>query len=614
MSLDPSIGEHIPAELIAMYTAAEVELLQAMVQAVIAGIDTPEWSASQPAAMLRFRQQAEAIAARLQAAMPTMLAEAVDAAAAAGLDAADTDLADVPNALPAPKRPSHSSTVAKREGWAVLAQMTQRLPGAAGELYGQVTSSIEVRHTPTASGTRLDAAQQALDILTKRGITGFKDARGRNWSLTSYVEMKSRTIVNQELIDSHTDRMLERGQTLIVVSSHRNPSPQCQPYEGQILSLDGSSGTVIRPSAVSDRAVKVRVKATLQEARSKGFQHPNAVLGDQSASVLGEIENAARSWYVGPSVNLTTARGNRLSVSPNHPVLTSRGWLPADAIRKGDQVFSRGDVERVQAAAGSVEHLDNMPSTFQQVFDSLLATGYSASVTPAADDFHGDGRHYKGEVHVVWAKGALLDVVESDFAHHGSEFVLMGSGVQEHLLPSAGALLADVNGVGGPVGRSLADVDVAFSEASEKRRVADAVDTGEVLAGLACGVSADEVVDVELGTYEGHCFDLQTSSGAYLTENIVVHNCRHAVSAYIPGASRTFTTRPQDAGYQATQDQRRMERRIRELKRQAAVAVTSQAKRETTSRLRAQQAALKTHIAEWDLKRRPNREKATGAR
>ena len=365
MSLDPSIGEHIPAELIAMYTAAEVELLQAMVQAVIAGIDTPEWSAQQPAQMLRFRQQAEAIAARLQAAMPTMLAEAVDAAAAAGLDAADTDLADVPNALPAPKRPSHTSTVAKREGWAVLAQMTQRLPGAAGELYGQVTSSIEVRHTPQATGTRLDAAQQAIDILTKRGITGFKDARGRNWSLTSYVEMKSRTIVNQELIDSHTDRMLERGQTLIVVSSHRNPSPQCQPFEGQILSLDGSTGTVIRPSAVSDRAVKVRVKATLQEARSKGFQHPN---------------------------------------------------------------------------------------------------------------------------------------------------------------------------------------------------------------------------------------------------------CKHAVSAYIPGASRTFTTRPQDAGYQATQDQRRMERRIRELKQQAAVAVTPAAKRETTNRLRAQQAALKTHIAEWDLKRRPNREKATGAR
>ena len=380
MSMDPTQGAQIPAELIAMYSEAELQLLQMMVAAIVSGIDSPDWLANQSAEMLRFRAQAQELAARLQASMPAMINAALDEASAAGVAGADKDADDIPDALPAPARPGRNNTRAKAEAWSTLSQFTQRLPGAAEELYREVTMQVQVRNKEiarpgvrtgalhgavTPEGTRLDAAQQALDALTKRGITGFKDARGRNWSLTSYIEMKSRTIVNQELIDSHTDRLLERGQSLIVVSSHRNPSPQCQKYEGQVLSLDGSKGWVIRPSAVADKGVRVFVKATLAEARAAGFQHPN---------------------------------------------------------------------------------------------------------------------------------------------------------------------------------------------------------------------------------------------------------CKHAVSGYVAGASATFKTKPQTAGYEATQKQRAMERAIRDTKRQQMVAVTPAAKREATARLRAQQAALKAHLNEWDLKRRPNREKASGAR
>ncbi|WP_237350168.1 phage minor capsid protein, partial [Prescottella equi] len=87
-----------------------------------------------------------------------------------------------------------------RDAWVTLAQFTQRIPGNSERLYQDVVSRVQVRDVPTAGGTRLDAVQEALNHLTKRGITGFRDNRGRNWSLTSYLEMKSRTIVNQTLI------------------------------------------------------------------------------------------------------------------------------------------------------------------------------------------------------------------------------------------------------------------------------------------------------------------------------------------------------------------------------------------------------------------------------
>ncbi|PCK27850.1 phage minor capsid protein [Rhodococcus qingshengii] len=277
MALDPSEAAGLPDELINLYTEAELALMAKLAEAIVAGIDTPEWEARQPAEMLRFRRQAQLLALQLQSQMPALVEGAVAGAAERGREAADEDLKALPKVPPVPPvtpARDRKTRAAIYAGQQVLSSVTARIPGAAGELHSQVTTQIIARHSGQ-TGTRLDAAQQALDILTKRGVTGFRDGAGRNWSLASYIEMKSRTIVNQELIDGHTDRMLERGQTLIVVSSHSNPAPQCQPFEGQVLSLDGESGTVIRQSAVGGKAVKVKIKATLKDARSKGFQHPN---------------------------------------------------------------------------------------------------------------------------------------------------------------------------------------------------------------------------------------------------------------------------------------------------------------------------------------------------
>nr|WP_312639199.1 phage minor capsid protein [Rhodococcus qingshengii] len=297
MALDPSEAAGLPDELIALYSEAELALMSMLAHAIVAGIDTPEWEARQPAEMLRFRQQAQLMALQLQAQMPALVEGAVAGAAVRGREAADEDLKALPKVPPIPPATpdrDRKTRAAIFAGQQVLSQVTARIPGAAGELHTQVTTQIVARHSGQ-SGTRIDAAQQALDILTKRGVTGFRDAAGRNWSLSSYIEMKSRTIVNQELIDGHTDRMLERGQTLIVVSSHSNPAPQCQPFEGQVLSLDGETGTVIRPNATGGRAVKVKIKATLKDARSKGFQHPNC-----GHAVSAFIPGASRTFTTDP--------------------------------------------------------------------------------------------------------------------------------------------------------------------------------------------------------------------------------------------------------------------------------------------------------------------------
>jgi hypothetical protein len=298
MALDPSEAAGLPDELINLYTEAELALMAMLAEAIVAGIDTPEWEARQPAAMLRFRQQAQLLALQLQSQMPALVEGAVAGAAERGREAADEDLKALPKPPPIPPATSdrdRKTRAAIYAGQQVLSTMTARIPGAAGELHSQVTTQIIARSSGVRSGTRLDAAQQALDILTKRGVTGFRDAAGRNWSLTSYIEMKSRTIVNQELRQGHADRLLERGHNLVVVSSHSNPAPVCQPFEGQILSLDGETGTVIRPNATGGKAVKVKIKATMREATSAGFGHPNC-----GHAVTGYVPGASRTFETRP--------------------------------------------------------------------------------------------------------------------------------------------------------------------------------------------------------------------------------------------------------------------------------------------------------------------------
>lgn len=283
--MDPEDGRETAEGVAAIYQAAELTLLSTMAGHLAAGADEDEsaWEQQQQRERLAFRREAQSVARQLQATGTPALGDAVRTAGRLGRRRADEDLTDnrvAPSTArpdidgrrtPTPERTERMAQQAMRDIWAVNNVVAK----VSDELYVKVKMNVGARVSANPGGLRVDAVQQALDILTARGITGFKDNAGRNWSLSTYLEMKSRTVVNQELIESHTERMKERGHTLLVVSSHKRPAPQCQPYEGQVLSLDGEEGTVTRNNAAGPGTVQVKIKATLKDARAQGFQHPN---------------------------------------------------------------------------------------------------------------------------------------------------------------------------------------------------------------------------------------------------------------------------------------------------------------------------------------------------
>ncbi|MBL1100137.1 hypothetical protein JK363_26385 [Streptomyces sp. 205] len=279
-------------------------------------------------------------------------------------------------------------------------------------------------------------------------------------------------------------------------------------------------------------------------------------------------------------------------------------------------VLSGTSGERDAVASPAAEDFHDAPASFEEVFDALAAHGCCTSTTATSNDFHGDGRSYKGKVDVVWAERALLDVLQPLGVQQLGECGLVGPGVELQALAGAGSLLPCGHRVGSAVAGALTDFDAVGPEAPPQRRLADAEDVGEILTGLACGVTPDEVVDVDRDWYRGHAYDLQTSTGAYLTADIVVHNCRHSLSAYLPGV----TTRPQapphprGATYEDTQQQRYLERQVRAWKRRQAAALDEAARRRAGARVRDYQARIRELTDAKGLPRKRQREQISSAR
>ena len=91
-------------------------------------------------------------------------------------------------------------------------------------------------------------------------------------------------------------------------------------------------------------------------------------------------------------------------------------------------------------------------------------------------------------------------------------------------------------------------------------------------------------------------------------------NCTHNLSAFIPGATRRGDADSNPKGYAERQEQRRLERGVREWKRREAVALSPEAKRAATAKVREWQGRVAEHTAATGLTRKRNRESLTAAR
>jgi hypothetical protein len=91
-------------------------------------------------------------------------------------------------------------------------------------------------------------------------------------------------------------------------------------------------------------------------------------------------------------------------------------------------------------------------------------------------------------------------------------------------------------------------------------------------------------------------------------------NCRHSLSAYLPGVTKLPTRTADPQGDADRQELRRLERKVREWKRREEGALTPQAERAARAKVRDWQAQIRAHVADTGLHRQPHREQIGQAR
>lgn len=116
-----------------------------------------------------------------------------------------------------------------------------------------------------------------------------------------------------------------------------------------------------------------------------------------------------------------------------------------------------------------------------------------------------------------------------------------------------------------------------------------------------------------VGTTVGGIRIVDTFRGAQ-SKGLLHASCRHRVNPIIPGLTRPMKHTADPEGDALRQEQRRLERGVREWKRVEAAALDDQARARARAKVREWQGRLKTHVDTNNLKRQRSREQIRSAR
>lgn len=167
--------------------------------------------------------------------------------------------------------------------------------------------------------------------------------------------------------------------------------------------------------------------------------HPNCLLPGTRVIAAGDRIAGLRARYDGEAIELTFANGTRLSVTPNHLLLTPHGFAAANLLRKGDDVFYCPDLERIIP----VDPDNNgEPSLIEEIVRALAETsGMQLRRVPIAPEYlHGDGRLMNGYIDVIGANGLLGGTDQSVRPEHVDGQNLNATDTEAASLTGAGGL------------------------------------------------------------------------------------------------------------------------------------------------------------------------------
>lgn len=307
--------------------------------------------------------------------------------------------------------------------------------------------------------------------------------------------------------------------------------------------------SALSPTTRVEHAARHGKLFTLEASRDWFAEGSNSINCFLPGTVVrGRFVAGSKARYQGDAINLVTGRGNKLSVTPNHPVMTARGWVPACEIKKGDHIVSHAI--QLESRVGPVDlHDEQRGAAVEDVYGALLESGHRVVSGVHAVDFHGDGACMDEYVDVVTVERPLVFGCDVALGQRIDDLalVLPDSSVTHVSCPRLQSLFSvNLPASGGECGRGdiaaafggeigvpverctalVAPFDAVGIEDAAHDGCAESESQRDALGRLSGQICPDEVLFVERSYFSGHVYDLEEVSGIIIAENATTSNCK----------------------------------------------------------------------------------------
>lgn len=405
---------------------------------------------------------------------------------------------------------------------------------------------VDVAALPRAAGLRdelADALDEAMVAMTRAGVaTGQMTVIIDTATWVDFIDDYARAAVNR--VSGMPESVYrELVQALAkAVKDGMNPQDRAALVR-EFLDLDDPKqyerwrrrAQTIARTETNSLINAADLQAGRMEQQLTGEEMHKAWLCVAPDTIVGAIDvrHAARREYVGTLVRITTASGRELSLTPEHPVLTGRGWVAAGDLDLSDNLF-----QVVHAQTPGAPDVQDSPPGIGQVVDAAMnASDAKVRTVRSGVDLNVDAKAH--DVEVVVADRDLSVNLEAVVAERSRDLHLTSADALAHALvlrasgPLVGAgrhrstagLLSDSAvllglhrgvfpaGADDSSGGLAADGNPGFPENTADHVVAGAVAIADSVEGVSGGVLSDDGRSVYVGSSPGRDSELLGCAG-----------------------------------------------------------------------------------------------------
>jgi len=296
---------------------------------------------------------------------------------------------------------------------------------------------------------------------------------------------------------------------------------------------------------------EVWAKDDPQRPRIPSSLHPNCVLPDTLIEGCDGILAGIRSVYYGPVIDILTSNGSSLTVTPNHLLLTPKGFVAADFLRKGDQIINSSNTKRKMFPINP--NNNRKPTIIKQIFDSLSKSfSMSTTTVPSAPKYlHDDARFSHGNIDIVSTNSFLSNTCKPSFFKHvfthflnrcnsclvplsrqrtitqflettlsPSDRIMSGTRKTSSLFSGRLRHTQIHGGTFSSGGNTICQEMFSDVSSTTLKNISKCIDRFSSI------IQLDEIININVKSYSGYVYDLQTKSTLYTGNGIILSNCR----------------------------------------------------------------------------------------